>query len=324
MKLPVTTGIFALVLILLASPRALSAQEVATYEVKPGDTLFSIARSHDISVSELREWNDLQDGVIRAGMILNVESADKSGLIDEERRVVEDSERRGVEVEAVDSTSSGPVGTVESLGDGRARLIIGDGETLYSLAARFGLHPDTLLSMNPDFPSFLSTGETVVIPQDRTTSIYRVKTGDTLFGISRKTGVSVETIRSANDLAGSNIRVGQRLSLPSTSLPAVEGGVAQLPLRDEIQVLLYPNTLAGRMLSSGHRYDPTSYMVSHPELAMGSILLLSLADGSNETFAIVADHSLSLEPPIMDISPAVAEALGIKMGGVTVLVRVVH
>jgi hypothetical protein len=57
---------------------------------------------------------------------------------------------------------------------------------------------------------------------------------------------------------------------------------------------------------------------------MGSILLLSLADGSEETFAIVADHSLSLEPPIMDISPAVAEALGIEKGGDTVLVRVVH
>ena len=324
MKLPVTTGIFALVLILLAPARALSAQEVVSYEVKPGDTLFSIARNHDISVSDLREWNGLQDGVIRAGMILNVEPADKSGMIDEESEVVEESERRGVEVEAVDSTSLGGVGTIERLGGGRSRLIIGEGETLYSLAARFGLHPDTLLSMNPDFHSFLSTGETVVIPTDRTTTTYRVKTGDTLFGISRKTGVSVATIRSQNNLTGSNIRIGQRLSLPSTSLPAVEGGMVQLPLRDEIQILVYPNTLAGRMLSSGHRYDPTSYMVSHPELAMGTILLLSLADGSNETFAIVADHSLSLEPPIMDISPAVAEALGIELGGVTVLVRVVH
>lgn len=324
MKLPVTTGIFALVLILLAPARALSAQEVVSYEVKPGDTLFSIARNHDVSVSDLREWNDLQDGVIRAGMILNVEPADKSGMIDEESEVVEESERTGVEVEAVDSTSPGGVGTIERLGGGRSRLIIGEGETLYSLAARFGLHPDTLLSMNPDFHSFLSTGETVVIPTDRTTTTYRVKTGDTLFGISRKTGVSVATIRSQNNLTGSNIRIGQRLSLPSTSLPAVEGGMVQLPLRDEIQILVYPNTLAGRMLSSGHRYDPTSYMVSHPELAMGTILLLSLADGSNETFAIVADHSLSLEPPIMDISPAVAEALGIELGGVTVLVRVVH
>ncbi len=324
MKLPGITGIFALVLVLLASPRVLSAQEIATYEVKPGDTLFSIARSHQISVSDLRNWNDLRGGVIRAGMILNLEPTDKSGLIDEERGVGEDLDRRSVEVEAVDSTSAGAVGTVESLGGGRARLIVGDGETLYSLAARFGLHPDTLLAMNPDFPALLSSGEAVVIPADRTTTIYRVKTGDTLFGISRNTGVSVQAIRSANNLAGSNIRVGQRLSLPSTSLPAVVDGVVPLPLRDEIQVLVYPNALAGRMLSSGHRYDPTSYMVSHPELAMGSILLLSLSDGSNETFAIVADHSLSLEPPIMDISPAVAGALGIEMGGVTVLVRVVH
>ena len=43
---------------------------------------------------------------------------------------------------------------------------------------------------------------------------YRVRQGDTLTGIARRTGVSVAKIKDANDLRGSNLRVGQRLVIP--------------------------------------------------------------------------------------------------------------
>ncbi|MBI1181002.1 MAG: LysM peptidoglycan-binding domain-containing protein [Alphaproteobacteria bacterium] len=32
-----------------------------TYTVKAGDTLYSIARDHDVSYSDLLKWNDIQD-----------------------------------------------------------------------------------------------------------------------------------------------------------------------------------------------------------------------------------------------------------------------
>ncbi|MGI9407562.1 MAG: LysM peptidoglycan-binding domain-containing protein [Hyphomicrobiaceae bacterium] len=54
-------------------------------------------------------------------------------------------------------------------------------------------------------PSATETGATVV------------KRGDTLYGISRRTGVSVSRIREANNLVGSNIRIGQKLVIPRGS-----------------------------------------------------------------------------------------------------------
>jgi hypothetical protein len=45
-------------------------------------------------------------------------------------------------------------------------------------------------------------------------STYRVRQGDTLTGISRRTGVSVTKLKSANDLRGSRLQVGQRLVIP--------------------------------------------------------------------------------------------------------------
>ncbi|HET7230124.1 MAG TPA: DUF5715 family protein [Longimicrobium sp.] len=44
---------------------------------------------------------------------------------------------------------------------------------------------------------------------------YRVRQGDTLIGISRRTGISVAKIKDANDLRGSHLKIGQRLVIPS-------------------------------------------------------------------------------------------------------------
>ena len=49
--------------------------------------------------------------------------------------------------------------------------------------------------------------------------VYRVRKGDTLFGIARRHGVSVENLRAWNRLRGSAIGVGDRLQI-HTSLAA--------------------------------------------------------------------------------------------------------
>ncbi|MEJ2503607.1 MAG: DUF5715 family protein, partial [Gemmatimonadota bacterium] len=44
---------------------------------------------------------------------------------------------------------------------------------------------------------------------------YRVRRGDSLWGIARNYGVDVDRLRAANDLAGSDIYAGQTLRIPS-------------------------------------------------------------------------------------------------------------
>jgi len=46
-------------------------------------------------------------------------------------------------------------------------------------------------------------------------STYRVRRGDTLTAIARRTGVSVARLKDANDLRTSRLRVGQRLVIPT-------------------------------------------------------------------------------------------------------------
>lgn len=47
-----------------------------------------------------------------------------------------------------------------------------------------------------------------------TTRSHTVKRGDTLYGLSRKYGVSVSSIQRANKLRNTTIRLGQRLTIP--------------------------------------------------------------------------------------------------------------
>lgn len=50
------------------------SQDVTTYRVRRGDTLYGIARRHDVSVAQLRRWNDLHTKNLQPGQKLTVRS----------------------------------------------------------------------------------------------------------------------------------------------------------------------------------------------------------------------------------------------------------
>jgi LysM repeat protein len=76
----------------------------------------------------------------------------------------------------------------------------------------------------PSAPPATATASTVAAPAATgSTTTYEVKSGDTLYGISKKTGASVKAIRAANNLKVDRINVGQKLKIPvkaSASAPA--------------------------------------------------------------------------------------------------------
>ncbi|TCL76308.1 LysM domain-containing protein [Hydrogenispora ethanolica] len=70
---------------------------------------------------------------------------------------------------------------------------------------------------------------------------YTVKRGDSLFSIARKTGVPLNTLRQRNGLSWNPLRLGQRLTIPST------GGVARggAPVRSTGDVNLLAHAIHG-------------------------------------------------------------------------------
>ena len=65
----------------------------------------------------------------------------------------------------------------------------------------------------------LSIGEQLIIPGKNTsenvsTIIYTVKSGDNLYSIARRYNVTVNEIKSLNNLSSNLLSIGQKLSIP--------------------------------------------------------------------------------------------------------------
>lgn len=74
MRKHIVTIIFTVVLLIGSSTESFAAS--STYKVKKGDTLYSIAAMHEITVKELKAWNDVKSDVIHPDQNLNVVKTD--------------------------------------------------------------------------------------------------------------------------------------------------------------------------------------------------------------------------------------------------------
>ena len=58
--------------------------------------------------------------------------------------------------------------------------------------------------------------ETSAVPEERAAArTYRVRSGDTLYAIAKRTGTTVTQLKIWNKLRGSNLKVGTRLLIQS-------------------------------------------------------------------------------------------------------------
>jgi membrane-bound lytic murein transglycosylase D len=118
---------------------------------------------------------------------------------------------------------------------GSRRHTVRRGETLASIARGYRVSASRLAASNGLFPwSKVSRGEVLVIPAREATKVaaksskgnspktapetrsYRVKGGDTLYRIARRTGTTVDSLMAANSLESpESIKPGDRLVIPA-------------------------------------------------------------------------------------------------------------
>ena len=166
-----------------------------TYVVKKGDTLWSIARKNNISVDELKKLNNLTSNSLSLNQVLKL------------------------------PTSNNDLSTTYT---------VKSGDTLYKIANQFGLSVNELKSINNLSTNNLSIGQVLKVKKDTNndsatsdkSSTYTVKSGDTLYSISRKLNVSVDEIKRANNLTNNLLTVGQILQIPTdtTKVYTVKSG----------------------------------------------------------------------------------------------------
>lgn len=97
------------------------------------------------------------------------------------------------------------------------------GDTVTSIAAKFGVTSDTIRWSNDIAGNEVAVGQTLYIsPTDGI--LYVVKSGDTIGGIVSKYQSNKEKFIAVNDLEGrSNLPVGQRIIIPNGKKPSATG-----------------------------------------------------------------------------------------------------
>ena len=155
----------------------------STYTVKSGDSLWSIANQYGITVDELKRANNLTSNTLQIGQVLTIPG----------------------------QTTTPPTGNVT--------YTVKRGDSLWSIANQYGITVDELKRANNLTSNTLQIGQVLTIPGQTTTPptgnvTYTVKRGDSLWSIASQYGVSVNALRTANNLTTDTLQIGQVLVIP--------------------------------------------------------------------------------------------------------------
>lgn len=153
------------------------------YIVKQGDTLFLIARAHQVTVQQLRDWNQLQSDVIFIGQRLIVQGQTTS-------------------INQVQVPSANGFHTVAS------------GESLWTISRSYQVSINELIEWNGLSSNTIFVGQRLVVQNPAAVKTYIVKAGDSLWKIATEHNTTVARLTELNNLTTSTILVGQTLRLP--------------------------------------------------------------------------------------------------------------
>ena len=98
------------------------------------------------------------------------------------------------------------------------------GESIYDIAARLGVTKDDIIKNNPDAADGIVPGMRLYFPVDgkaapapatsSSNTIHVVEQGETLYGLAKRYGVTVEELIAANPGSDNGIKIGQKLNIP--------------------------------------------------------------------------------------------------------------
>jgi N-acetylmuramoyl-L-alanine amidase len=158
------------------------------YIVVNGDTLSGVAARFGTTVGAIKQSNSLTSDFLQIGQTLVIPTSTSFTL--------------------VPNTSN--------------THLVSSGDSLSAIAKRNGTTVEAIKQMNNLSSDFLRIGQTLTIPVGEssnaaptTSHSYQVVSGDTLSGIARDNGTTIDAIKQANRLSNDFIRIGQTLTIPT-------------------------------------------------------------------------------------------------------------
>lgn len=280
------------VIMLFSGTLALNAQQKSTYEVKAGETLYSISKKLDVTIAELSQWNNLEGNTISIGQKLTYFEEDEKP-------------------DTVDSPPESNSKIVNSSsGSDNTSYTVKSGDNLYSISREHNMTVDQLKELNNLENNNLSVGQKLAVrkvsvapsvsrfasessPQG-TFSIYEVERGESLSDLLRKFKMSEREFKALNpEISLASLSRGQEVTVllpPSRNYGNPYLQKANLQDLGEIAVISYDSSEKGKSTTNGQLYDPESLTAAHSNIALGSIIFVENKNTGKGIYVQVNDR----------------------------------
>lgn len=196
------------------------AEASSSYTVQPGDSLWKIASTNQISVNDLKKWNNLSSDTIYPNQVLQVRGTVQQQVTMPESKPVNQGTTKpnttpttmnvtytvksGDTLSKIAQQHKTTVGAIQRLNDIPGHLIYA-GQTIKVN----GVPPTVTPSKPAQTPKPPATPS---VPSASTGS-YTVVKGDTLSGIAHRHGISVTQLQNWNGIRSHIIHIGQTLKV---------------------------------------------------------------------------------------------------------------
>lgn len=183
-------------------------ENASTHIVQSGESLWGISKKYNVSVDELRAWNNLTGS---------------DGLHPGQELVLREAKTENTATETIE--------TPLELEPSKVKIhIVQPGESLWAISRKYdvtvdqikewnamsesdGLYPGQELKLTAREQADIANPTTEESTEPTQPKTYTVEPGDTLYGIAQKFGLSIEELKSLNAKQSNELSVGEELKV---------------------------------------------------------------------------------------------------------------
>ncbi|MBK0347732.1 LysM peptidoglycan-binding domain-containing protein [Aerococcaceae bacterium zg-ZJ1578] len=260
------------------TPREIQMNKM--YTIQPGDSLYKIAAQHNVTISDLQKWNNISGSLIFPNQKI---------IVSKEKTTVTTTDKPQNSNVATNTSASQPTNKPNTTSTDKPQ---NSSVTTNTSASQPTNKPNTTSTDKPQNSS-VTTNISASQPTNNNpattpiVSTYKVQSGDTLYQIAIKNGITVAELMEWNGLLSPNIYIGQQLSLMSknttvqsdtpaptttTARPVISNAAAVQAILNQYKdspVYVYYESLVDNS-TAGLRENTAIYGASVPKLLLAA------------------------------------------------------
>lgn len=264
-----------------------ASSSAETHTVEAGETLFSISKEYQVTIAELKAWNDIPSNNLEVGQTLTIHPSES--VNPQEQSITVDNEAQQ-----------------------NATYLVKNNDSLYKIAQAHGMTVGQLKKLNNLTSNTIRVGQRLTVrassappslassatssPQGKFIA-HTVNGGSTTVSeLVQKFQMDEEEFRALNsDIESDQLRNGQEVTVLTSSTktfknPYVKNS-SSLSSLGSVSVSHYDSGREATPTTSGELYNPDALTGAHSNIALGSVIFVKNPDYPHGLFVRINDRT---------------------------------